>query len=118
MTKLIDLLAEALEQSEKFEEFSEKRQSGAEKIADNAKKKGGLSMLTYNHFIVKMPYYEKAKKGKFDPEKGKVEYKELLDKLVKATEDVDMTQTEFQRLVGKIEVVGELIIKSKEFKKK
>jgi hypothetical protein len=65
-----------------------------------------------------MPYYEKAKKGTFDPEKGKVEYKQLLDKLVKATEDVDMTQTEFQRLVGKIEVVGELIIKSKEFQKK
>ena len=64
-----------------------------------------------------MPYYEKAKKGNFDPEKGKKEYKDLLDKLVKASEDVNMTQTEFQRLVGKIEVVGELIIKSKEAQK-
>jgi len=117
MNKLIDILNEALNDSEKFEEFSTKRQSGAEKIANNAKEKGGISMLTYNHFIVKLPYYEKAKKGKFDPEKGKTEYKDLLDKLVKASEDVKITQTEFQRLVGKIEVIGELIIKSKETQK-
>jgi hypothetical protein len=71
-------------------------------------------MLTYNHFIVKLPYYDKAKKGKFDPEQGKREYKRLLDQLVEATEDVSMSQTQFQRLVGKIEVIGELIIKSKE----
>ncbi len=76
-------------ESEKFEEFSSKRRDGAEKIADNAKEKGGISMLTYNHFIVKLPYYDKAKKGKFDPEKGKTEYKELLDKLVKASEEVE-----------------------------
>ena len=117
MKSLIELLNEVKNKDEKFEDFSEKRQSGAEKIANNAKEKGGLSMLTYNHFIVKMPYYEKAKKGNFDPEKGKKEYKDLLEKLVKASEDVNMTQTEFQRLVGKIEVVGELIIKSKEAQK-
>lgn len=117
MNKLIDILNEALNDSEKFEEFSTKRQAGAEKIANNAKEKGGISMLTYNHFIVKLPYYEKAKKGKFDPEKEKTEYKDLLDKLVKASEDVDMTQTEFQRLVGKLEVIGELIIKSRETQK-
>ena len=117
MANLIDILNEVVNESEKFEEFSTKRRDGAEKIADNAKKKGGVSMLTYNHFVVKLPYYDKAKKGKFDPEKGKEEYKDLLDKLVKATENVDMTQTEFQRLVGKIEVIGELIIKSKETQK-
>jgi DNA-binding ferritin-like protein len=108
MNKLIDILNEVVNESEKFEEFSTKRRDGAEKIADNAKEKGGISMLTY---------YDKAKKGKFDPEKGKTEYKELLDKLVKASEEVDMTQTEFQRLVGKLEVIGELIIKSKETQK-
>ena len=117
MSKLIDILNEVVNESEKFEEFSTKRRDGAEKIACNAKEKGGVSMLTYNHFIVKLPYYDKAKKGKFDPEKGKSEYKELLDKLVKASEDVEMTQTEFQRLVGKLEVIGELIIKSRETQK-
>jgi hypothetical protein len=100
--------------TEEFEDFSTKRQAGAEKISKNAKEKGGISLLTYEHFVVKLPYYEKAKQGKFDPEQGKREYKKLLDRLVEASEDVNMSQKAFQRLVGKIEVVGELIIKSKE----
>lgn len=100
--------------TEGFQDFSTKRQAGAEKISKNAKEKGGISLLTYEHFVVKLPYYEKAKQGKFDPEQGRREYKRLLDRLVKATEDVNISQTAFQRLVGKIEVVGELIIKSRE----
>ena len=100
--------------TEGFQEFSNKRQAGAEKISKNAKEKGGVSLLTYEHFVVKLPYYEKAKQGKFDPEQGKREYKRLIDRLVKASEDVNISQTAFQRLVGKIEVVGELIIKSRE----
>ncbi len=59
MNKLIDILNEVVNESEKFEEFSTKRRDGAEKIANNAKEKGGISMLTYNHFIVKLPYYDK-----------------------------------------------------------
>jgi hypothetical protein len=114
MIKLKDLLTEERIKTEDFEEFSTKRQSGAEKISKNAKEKGGLSLLTYEHFVVKLPYYEKAKQGKFDPEQGKKEYKRLLDRLVEATENVDINQNAFQRLVGKIEVIGELIIKSKE----
>lgn len=112
--KLIDLLNEDKINTEGFEDFSTKRQSGAEKIAKNAKEKGGFAMLTYNHFIVKMPYYERAKKGNFDPDKAKEEYQKLLDQLVEAGKDLDITQTNFQKLVGKIEVVGELIIKSRE----
>ena len=61
MIKLTDLLKEEVVQDKAFEEFADKRMSGAEKIADNAHKKGGVSMLTYHHFIVKMPYYKKAK---------------------------------------------------------
>jgi hypothetical protein len=114
--KLIDLLREAKEDSPEFEDFSTKRRAGAEKIAKNAKEKGGVATLTYDHFIVKLPYYDKAKQGKFDPEQGKREYKRLLDRLVKATEDVNISQSNFQKLVGKIEVIGELIIKSKESK--
>ena len=112
--KLIDLLNEAKLKTPEFEEFSEKREGGAEKIAKSAKEKGGVSLLTYEHFVVKLPYYKKAKEGKFDPEQGKREYKRLLERLVQATEDVNISQTAFQRLVGKIEVVGELIIKSRE----
>jgi hypothetical protein len=114
MIKLKDILKEEKIETEAFEDFSTKRQSGAEKIANTAKEKGGFSMLTYNHFIVKLPYYERAKKGNFDPEKAKEEYQELLDQLVDATNEVEITQTNFQKLVGKIEVLGELIIKSRE----
>ena len=111
MIKLSDLLTEA---KNKIEDFAETRESGAEKIADNAKKKGGLAMLTYHHFVVKLPYYKKAAEGKLDFEQAKKEYHQLLEKLYKATKgDLNIQQVEFQRLVGKIEVLGELLIKNK-----
>lgn len=96
-----------------FEEFASKRFSGAEKIANNAKEKGGTSMLTYHHFIVKLPYYKKAAEGKFDLEQTKSELKEHLDRLCGLSKDVNIGQVDFQKLVGKIEVLGELIIKHK-----
>jgi hypothetical protein len=109
--KLTDILNESKES--KFEEFAEKRLGGATKITENAKEKGGPSMLTYHHFKVKLPYYKKASEGKFDLEKSKEEFKEHLNKLCKLSEDVNMEQIEFQKLVGLIEVLGELIIKHK-----
>ena len=109
MIKFSDLLVE----SEKigFDEFSSKRLKGATKITEDAKKKGGPSMLTYHHFKVKLPYYKKASEGKFDLDKSKTEFNEHLSKLCKLTENVDIEQVKFQELVGKIEVLGELIIK-------
>jgi hypothetical protein len=109
MIKFSDLLVE----SEKigFDEFSAKRLKGASKITEDAKKKGGPSMLTYHHFKVKLPYYKKASEGKFKLDEAKKEFKENLDKLCKLTETVDIQQVEFQKLVGLIEVLGELIIK-------
>ena len=109
MIKFSDLLVE----SEKigFDEFSAKRLKGATKISEDAKKKGGASMLTYHHFVVKLPYYKKASEGKFKLDDAKSEFKENLDKLCKLTETVDIEQVEFQKLVGLIEVLGELIIK-------
>jgi hypothetical protein len=98
----------------KLEKFADTRLSGAEKIVDNAEKKGGLSMLTYHHFKVKLPYYEKAKKGELKMDEAKKEYKDLLEKLYIATkDDMDIEQIAFQELVGKIEVLGEIIIKEK-----
>jgi len=97
-----------------FEQFAEKRFGGAEKITKNAKEKGGPALLTYHHFKVKLPYYENAIEGDFDVESSKKEYKKLLKQLVSATKDnMNITQTEFQELVGKLEVVGELLIKKK-----
>jgi hypothetical protein len=94
--------------SEVFDEFADKRMGGAEKIANNAKEKGGPSMLTYHHFIVKLPYYKKASEGKFDMEESKKEFTKTLKSI-----SLNMDQTEFQREVGRLEVLGELIIKNK-----
>jgi hypothetical protein len=65
-------------------------------------------MLTYNHFIVKLPYYKKAKQGDFNIEEAKKEYDKTYKKI-----SLNMTQTEFQREVGRLEVLGELIIRNK-----
>ena len=106
--KILDLINESKE--EKFQEFAESRLKGATKIVNTAKEKGGPSMLTYHHFVVKLPYYKKASEGKFDFENAKKEYDDLLDKLCK---NENMEQVEFQKLVGKLEVLGELIIKNR-----
>jgi hypothetical protein len=114
MERVANKLNEAKETKEEkdFEEFADTRMSGAEKIVDNAKEKGGLALLTWHHFKVKLPYYEKATKGKLDVAKAREEYITLLDQLYKSTiKDMAIEQVAFQELVGKIEVLGELIIK-------
>ena len=99
----------------KFEEFSEHRLEGATTITHNAEEKGGDALLTYHHFKVKLPYYEQAVDGKFNVTRAKAHFEDLVDELVYATSDgIDMEQIEFQELMGKIEVVGELLIKSKD----
>ena len=60
MIKLLEILKEAKKVKETLEDFATTRAAGAAKIADTAKEKGGLAMLTYNHFYVKAPYYKKA----------------------------------------------------------
>lgn len=109
--KLINLLYESKEK--KFEEFAKKRYDGAEKISKTAKEKGGPALLTYHHFVVKLPYYKNAYEGNFDLDLAQKEYKKNLDKLCKLSDGVKIEQIEFQKLVGLIEVLGELIIKHK-----
>jgi len=60
-----------------------------------------------------LPYYKKAESGKLDIEIAKKEYEKLIKELSKTYKNIKLTQTEFQKLVGRIEVLGELIIKSK-----
>lgn len=99
----------------KFEEFSEHRLDGATTITKNAEEKGGDALLTYHHFKVKLPYYEQAVDGKFNVTRAKAHFEDLVDELVYATSDgINLGQIEFQELMGKIEVVGELLIKSKD----
>jgi hypothetical protein len=105
MINFIKLLTEA---TKNFESFAKNRLAGAEKIIANAKEKGGDALLTYRHFKVKPAYYKKAINGKFDIEAAKKEFEETYKKI-----SLKMTQTEFQREVGRLEVLGELIIKNK-----
>lgn len=110
MLKLKNILNESTEET--LGEFAGTRLAGAEKIADTAKEKGGDAMLTYHHFHVKLPYYEKAANDKLDLLKAKEEYNVLLEELYKSTRDaIVIDQIAFQKLVGKIEVLGELLIK-------
>ena len=99
-------LKKILTEDKEFEEFADTRMSGAEKIVDNAKEKGGLALLTWHHFKVKLPYYKKATEGKFDIEAAKKEFEETYKKI-----SLSMTPIEFQREVGRLEVLGELLIK-------
>jgi hypothetical protein len=110
MIKLKNILTEAepVKEVKEFEEFAETRMNGAEKIADTAQEKGGLALLTWHHFKVKAPYYKKASEGEFDVEQAKKEFEETYKKI-----SLNMSQIEFQREVGRLEVLGELLIKQK-----
>lgn len=95
-----------------FIEFAKTRLAGATKIAESAKEKGGASLLTYYHFVVKLPYYKKAAAGKFDLAAAKIELKALNKELSQILKEFSQSdQIPFQKVMGKIEVVGELIIK-------
>ena len=65
LKQLLDL-REELVTDKTFTDFADKRMGGAAKISSDAKEKGGFAILTYHHFVVKLPYYEKAKAGKID----------------------------------------------------
>jgi len=107
-------IQEDAETTETIQEFSKNRLAGATKIATAAKEKGGDALLTYHHFHVKLPYYQKSADGKLTPEAIKKEYDNLLTDLYEATRNsMDITQIKFQEIVGKIEVLGELLIRMK-----
>jgi hypothetical protein len=105
MIKLTELLNEG---KEKFQDFANTRAKGAAKIASTAEEKGGLALLTWHHFKVKAPYYKKAEEGKFNKEAAIKEFEKTLKSI-----SLNMTQIEFQREVGRMEVLGELLIRDK-----
>jgi hypothetical protein len=105
MIKLLQLLTEV---KESFEQFASTRLKGAEKIADITQEAGGLSLLTYKHYKVKLPYYKKAAAGKLDKEDAKKEFNKTLKSI-----SLNMSQNEFQIEMGRLEVLGELLIENK-----
>jgi hypothetical protein len=109
--KLYNLLFESKQTNDKFEEFAETRGKGAAKIASTAEEKGGLALLTWHHFKVKASYYKQATAGKFDIDSAKKEFEKTLKSI-----SLNMTPVEFQREVGRLEVLGELIIRDQKGK--
>lgn len=109
--KLYNLLFESKQTNDKFEEFAETRGNGAAKIASTAEEKGGLALLTWHHFKVKSSYYKQATAGKFDVDSAKKEFEKTLKSI-----SLNMTPIEFQREVGRLEVLGELIIRDQKGK--
>lgn len=103
MIKLYTLIKEA---KDSFEAFAKTRGKGASTIATTAKEKGGLALLTWHHFKVKLPYYKKASEGKLDLDDAKKEFEKTYKSI-----SLNMSQTEFQREVGRLEVLGELLIR-------
>jgi hypothetical protein len=109
-----EFLNEADKGDESFEEFAKTRLTGASKISEAAKEKGGDALLTYHHFRVKLPYYEKAAEGNFDLEETKKLLRSNMKTLIKGVSgEVEMEQVDFQKVMGIIEVLGELIIRNK-----
>jgi hypothetical protein len=105
--------SEINEEKETLQEFAKNRLEGASKISKAAKEKGGDALLTYHHFKVKLPYYQKSVDGELNMGSLKKEYDNLLTDLYEATRNsINITQVEFQEIVGKIEVVGELLIEN------
>jgi len=111
-TQYENFLNEASSNKEPFDQFAKTRLAGATKIAQNAEQKGGDAMLTYHHFAVKLPIYRQAAEGKFKLNKAMDALDKQMSKLnAGVRNDVKLRQVEFQKIVGLIEVWGELIIK-------
>jgi len=107
-----EFINEANEES--FEEFASNRLKGATDITNSAKEKGGDALLTYHHFKVKLPYYKTEVEGTLDLDKARQEYISFLEQLyTKTNTEMNIEQIDFQELVGKLEVLGELLIESK-----
>ncbi len=95
--------------------FVDKRSAGAKKIEKMATDKGGFSLLTAVHFKAKeVPYKVCAKHaGDSDSSFIKAKADECFEKLKKWDE---MSQREFQHVMGQLEAFGEFFIRSKEDK--
>jgi hypothetical protein len=118
MSDWIDLSGINESKESEFKEFSGKRYDGAKKIADSAEEKGGPALLTRDHFRVKLPYYTEAKRGSFDADEAKREYAELCGRLHHKKDKIEtMGMKDFQEILGRMEALGELLIKNQDLGK-
>jgi hypothetical protein len=95
--------------------FIEKRSTGAKKIAESSEKKGKYATLTAIHFKAKEIPYNQSLKHWDDTDSKFIEKKadECFEKLKSWKE---MSQREFQHVMGQLEAYGEVFIRSIETK--
>lgn len=93
-------------------EFLKNRKTGAQETAKKAKEKGGDAMLSYYHFAAKdKPYAEVIRTFKNEGLETAIKLcKKEYKRLMKET-DLDMSQKDYQAIVGRIEVYGECYIR-------
>jgi hypothetical protein len=109
---LMEAVKSALNTTESFLEFLNKRLAGAIKIESSTRKKGGYSLLTAIHYKAKLKPYKDAIKHVKKEDRDK-HYKMMADETYKKLKDWDkMSQREFQAAMGILEVYGEVYIRS------
>jgi hypothetical protein len=91
-----------------LKQFLQNRLDGAKKITTQAAAKGGDARLTAWHFQAKLPVYEELLKFKGNIKKHcQTQYKALARRLANLT----MNEKDFQSLMGRMEVYGEVYLK-------
>jgi gas vesicle protein len=106
------ILFEANEDINELHEFIQKRKSGADKIRKSSEAKGGPSKLTAIHFAAKeIPYKQALQLSTKDNCNDSLKKKgnELASRLKNWHQ---MSQKEFQTVMGQLEAYGEVYIKS------
>lgn len=113
LTEELEVLYEAKDTEEKKEEFLNKRSAGAKKIADSAHKKGGYSKLTEIHFNAKDKPYTFCKNNISKKNIDQL-INNKIDQLVPKLQNIpNMSQEQFQKIMGELEVYGEVLIRLK-----
>jgi len=90
-------------------QFCEDRKSGASKILNEAKAKGGAAQLTAWHFAAKLPEYDACIKA-IKAEKPVSYFQDQQVRLVRQLSSI-RNQRKFQEIMGQAEVWGEVFIK-------
>lgn len=90
-------------------EFCKKRKEGAKKIAQQAESRGGAARLTQWHFEAKLPAYDECMRM-FRSEKKLNDFKSHFNKTHAELRINHLTQEKFQKIMGRLEIFGEVII--------
>jgi len=99
---------------DKMKSYLDNRKKSAQDAADKAKEKGGDAMPSFYHFDAKVKAYDKCYKIVKKDDRLIVLQEKSSDSLKELKKFKNMSQRVFQKIVGELEVWGELFIKCRE----